>query len=391
SGPFEMPKFKRHKTKYPGVYFIIGTSVASGKSERIYYITYRVNGKRFEEKAGRQFQDDMTPAKASIIRAKKINGELLPNVDKRKEKDLDSWTLNKLWKEYKENKTYIKRIEEYEYMYNNHLKNRLGEKTVEEIKPSDVEKLRKRLAEKYKPSTYSKILRLLNQIVNYGTYRQLCNPLSFKIKIPKYDDRKTEDLTTKQLKCLMEVLEYEENKDAVAIMKLALFTGMRKSEMLKLQWDDVDFERGFINIREPKGVISHKIPLNKLARNVLNNHPRMNNSPYVFPSTSGGLRYRTSFDKPLRRICKNAGLPKDFRPLHGLRHVYASMLASSGQVDMYTLQKLLTHKSPQMTQRYAHLRDEALKKASNLVGELISQAVNGAEDKKVVNIDDYRK
>ena len=41
----------------------------------------------------------------------------------------------------------------------------------------------------------------------------------------------------------------------------------------------------------------------------------------------------------------------------GLRHVYASMLASSGQVDMYTLQKLLTHKSPAMTQRYAHLRD----------------------------------
>jgi site-specific recombinase XerD len=50
------------------------------------------------------------------------------------------------------------------------------------------------------------------------------------------------------------------------------------------------------------------------------------------------------------------------------------MLASSGEVDLYTLQKLLTHKSPQMTQRYAHLRDEALRKASNLAGELIKQA-----------------
>jgi integrase len=47
------------------------------------------------------------------------------------------------------------------------------------------------------------------------------------------------------------------------------------------------------------------------------------------------------------------------------------MLASSGQVDMYTLQKLLTHKSPTMTQRYAHLRDEVLKKASTLAGNLI--------------------
>ncbi len=55
----------------------------------------------------------------------------------------------------------------------------------------------------------------------------------------------------------------------------------------------------------------------------------------------------------------------------GLRHVYASILPSSGQVDLYTLQKLLTHKSPLMTQRYAHLRDEALRRASDLAGNLI--------------------
>jgi len=45
------------------------------------------------------------------------------------------------------------------------------------------------------------------------------------------------------------------------------------------------------------------------------------------------------------------------------------MLASSGKVDMYTLQKLLTHKSPQRTQRYAHLHDDALKKAANVEGK----------------------
>jgi len=55
------------------------------------------------------------------------------------------------------------------------------------------------------------------------------------------------------------------------------------------------------------------------------------------------------------------------------------MLASSGKVDMYVLQKLLTHKSPIMTQRYAHLKDEALRKASNLAGELVNEAVKHAE------------
>jgi len=48
------------------------------------------------------------------------------------------------------------------------------------------------------------------------------------------------------------------------------------------------------------------------------------------------------------------------------------VLASSGKVDMYTLQKLLTHKDLKMTQRYAHLRDEALKKASNFAGGIIN-------------------
>jgi integrase len=54
------------------------------------------------------------------------------------------------------------------------------------------------------------------------------------------------------------------------------------------------------------------------------------------------------------------------------------MLASSGQVDLFVLQKLLTHKSASMTMRYAHLRDDALRRASDLAGDLIGQAMNGS-------------
>lgn len=77
------------------------------------------------------------------------------------------------------------------------------------------------------------------------------------------------------------------------------------------------------------------------------------------------------------------------------RHVFASMLASSGKVDFYQLQKLLTHKSPQMTQRYAHLRDEALRKASGVADDIISEAINKkGEDqagKNVVNFEDRKR
>ena len=126
----------------------------------------------------------------------------------------------------------------------------------------------------------------------------------------------------------------------------------------------------------PKGGKDQEIPLNNATRELLENHPR-SESEYIFPGKEG--KQRIDIKKAVNRIKKRAELPRDFRPLHGLRHVYASMLASSGQVDMYTLQKLLTHKSPQMTERYAHLRDEALRKASNLAGEIIQKAIKESE------------
>jgi integrase len=77
--------------------------------------------------------------------------------------------------------------------------------------------------------------------------------------------------------------------------------------------------------------------------------------------------------------------------LHGLRHVYASMLASSGEVDLYTLQRLLTHKSPLMTQRYAHLRDAALKRAANVASDIIGQVMNGKEGGEMIKLEDHKK
>ena len=105
----------------------------------------------------------------------------------------------------------------------------------------------------------------------------------------------------------------------------------------------------------------------KAAREILE-HITRSESPYVFPGRDGGPRHE--FRRIAQRVKRKAGLPEDFRPLHGLRHAYASSLASSGQVDFYTLQRLLTHSSPQMTQRYAHLADETLQRAASISDNL---------------------
>jgi integrase len=142
-----------------------------------------------------------------------------------------------------------------------------------------------------------------------------------------------------------------------------------------LRWDDIDFERGFITLRGAfaKNKKTDRIPLSKAARTILEKIEHTD-SPFVFPGRNGGQR--ADFKRISQRVRDRAGLPKDFRPLHGLRHVFASWMASTGAVDLYTLQKLLPHGSAQMTQRDAHLADEALQRATAVAGEVF-QGVSG--------------
>jgi integrase len=384
-----MPANKRLKTQYPGVYYIESTIGRNGKPERVYYIFYRgKDGKQIEEKAGRQYADDMTPARAAGIRSRRMQGKELSNRERRevrragKRAEATKWTIGRLWKHYKANKS-LKGIAQDESRYNNYIKPLFADKEPADILPLDIDRLRRKKLKGKSAQTVKLTLALLRRIVNYAAKRQMCAPLPFSIEMPKVNSEQTEILTKEQLKDLLKALDKSEDIQAANIMRMALFTGMRRGELFKLKWDDIDFERGFIHIRAPKSGQDQEVPLNDAARRVLENHPssKRSKSTYVFPGRRG--KKRTDIKKAVNKIKKAACLPKDFRPLHGLRHVYASLLASSGKVDMYTLQKLLTHKSPQMTQRYAHLSDKSLRRASDLAGELIEQAVK--EDRNKVS------
>jgi len=365
---------KRIKSNHPGVFYREARRIGGKGTERVYYIVFKKDGKVFEEKVGRQYADAMTPARAACIRAERIEGKRLSRKEKRK-REVNKWTIDRLWKEYKAQKGNYPSLGTDECNYK-HIRPMFAQKEPKELMQLDVDRLRINLLKTKKPQTVQHVLRLLTRIINFGVNKGLCQGSGFKIQMPRVHNLKTEDLSRDQLSSLLEAIDQYHDIQAANFMRMALFTGMRRGELFKLKWDDVDFERGFINIRDPKGGPDQKIPLNDATRNLLESHPK-GDSPYVFPGKWGGQRKEIM--RPVNRIKKRAGLPKDFRPLHGLRHVYASMLASSGQVDLYTLQKLLTHKSPQMTQRYAHLRDEALKRASNLAGELIEQAMNSKD------------
>lgn len=370
-----MPSMKRVVTKYPGVSYIVGTS-ADGKPEKIFYIRYRKDGEQIEEKTGRQFRDDMTPARAAAIRTQRIQGDQPSNKKKRDQKDAErkaaesKWTIDRLWLEYQFRNPDVKAVKKDDDRYKRYLQLALGKKEPRELVPLDVDRIRLTLQKTLAPATVKNALELLRRIINFGTKKHLCGGISFSIQMPSVHNLKTEDLSPTELKRLLKAIDDDPNVQVAHLMKMVLFTGMRRGELFKLRWDDVDFERGFIRIKDPKGGLDQSIPLNDSTRGILLSHPRTE-SAFVFPGRDN--QSRRSVHNQVNRIKTAAGLPVDFRPLHGLRHVYASMLASSGQVDMYTLQKLLTHKSPQMTQRYAHLRDESLRAASDLAGAIIEK------------------
>ena len=380
---------KRIKTNYPGVFYREARRIGGRGKERVYYIVFKKNGKVHEEKVGRQYVDAMTPAQAAHMRSGRIEGKRLSPKELREARErqrwakTNKWTIDRLWDHYRRQRGDYATLRTDKSNYK-HLKRKFGDKEPKEIIQRDVDWLRFSLSRRKKPQTVKHVLQLLKRIINFGVNKGLCQGLNFKIEMPKVHNLKTEDLTRGQLKRLFEAIDEDEDIQAANILRMALFTGMRRGELFKLKWEDVDFERRVIQIRNPKGGPDQKIPLNNAAREVLASHPR-SGSPHIFFGRDG--KQRTEMRAPVNRIRKRAKLPEGFRPFHGLRHVYASMLASSGKVDMYTLQKLLTHKSPQMTQRYAHLRDETLKRASDLAGSLVAEAVKGKKKKKIVRRD----
>ena len=372
---------KRHKTTYPGVFYREAERIGGRGLEKVFYIVFKKNGKVMEEKVGRQFADDMTPARAARIRAERIEGKRKSRKEIREAAAEIKWTVDKLWQEYFHDKPATKGWSTDRYRYEKYLKASLGNKEPQAIAQMDVHRLRINLSKTLAPQTVKHLLRLLARIINFGFGKGLSPGLKFKIEFPKVNNVKTEDLSPEQLTSLMEAISQEYDLQASNFMRMALFTGMRRGELFKLQWNDIDSDRGFIHIRhDPKGGKDQIIPLNDVVRELLFNHPK-SDSPFVFPGRGG--KQRTRYPRRIDAIRERAGLPRDFRPCHGLRHFFASQLASSGEVDLYVLQRLLTHKSPAMTQRYAHLRDDALRRASDLAGDLISQAINGNQTKTI--------
>lgn len=137
------------------------------------------------------------------------------------------------------------------------------------------------------------------------------------------------------------------------IVILAISTGMRRAEILNLTWQDIDFERERIILRETKNGEVRVLPLVGLAQQILRDleKARKINSFLLFPGNdpSKPINFRSAW----RVAVKNADL-KNFK-FHDLRHSFASYCVMNGST-LNDVGTLLGHKSG-ITKRYCHLSE----------------------------------
>jgi len=149
----------------------------------------------------------------------------------------------------------------------------------------------------------------------------------------------------------------ESSRKLEAVIQVALHTGMRQSEILSLEWENVDFSRKTVKVERTKSKRARFIPLNSVLCRVLSDLKRESRGEgLVFCCRS----VRTAFEKTLKRARVKA------LTFHDLRRTFGTRLLERG-VDIVTIQKLYGHSSVQVTERYLHPQDKASVEAVELL------------------------
>lgn len=186
-------------------------------------------------------------------------------------------------------------------------------------------------------------------------------------------------LSQEELPRFLRALDEDDDALSVAAIRLLLYTGCRRSEVLSLTWDRVRLDEGSVYLKDTKNGESRCVLLNARATAVLEElagkrerEERTLGSEYLFPSRAGARKgHLYDLRKPFQKACRRAGI-SGLR-IHDLRHSYASLALRSG-ASLYDVQKLLGHKDISVTQRYAHLDAAALRSATQRVSELVDLA-----------------
>ncbi len=164
------------------------------------------------------------------------------------------------------------------------------------------------------------------------------------------------------------------SRHAAAGIRLCILTGARQGEIRILKWREVDIERRLLLLEDSK-TGRKPIFLNRPAIEILNGLPRLAGNPHVIVGAKAGEAYN-SLSRVWEKIREEAGL-EDVR-LHDLRHTFASFGAAES-MSLPMIGRLLGHRVPATTARYAHLANDPALAANERIGERLTSAMSSRE------------
>lgn len=247
----------------------------------------------------------------------------------------------------------------------------LGRIKVTDVRHSDVAQLHRKISERA-PYRANRMVALLSKMLTLAIKWdwRTDNPAKGVERNPEV--KRTRFLSLDEIQRLSAALAGHPEQVSANAVRLLMFTGARKGEVLRARWDMFDLETG-VWVKpsaHTKQRREHRVPLSAPARSLLSDMKKSAYGPFVFPGKTTNQPL-TDIKKTWASVCRAAGVEN--ARIHDLRHSFASILVSRG-ASLPLIGALLGHTQVATTARYAHLYDEPLREAVELVGSTIESA-----------------
>lgn len=219
----------------------------------------------------------------------------------------------------------------------------------------------------------NRVVQLVRAIISWALDRELIPPMknpAAKIE-PFQEASRRRWVRPFEMRWLLAALEEQDDPFSSGVVRLILRTGVRKSEAFGLRWSDVDFAGRELTFRDTKNGTDHTLPMTADVELLLENIPRVEGNPFVFPGRVDGqplTRIKKSWNTTrsrageLAREAEHEEVDLSDVTLHDLRRTVGAWLASAGNSELL-IARVLNHKVESVTGIYARLDDLAVRKA----------------------------
>lgn len=317
----------------------------------------------YRDKEGKRHRETFTGSKTfgkEVLAKRKTEiseGKFFPE---RKKKQLTFWdAANKYWEIHLSRKKSAGKLK-YTLAY---LKKYFGNIPLSSLTTEKIQQFYNERMAQTSPSTANRHFTTLRAVINKAITLKLYqggNPCIGVVK-QKENPARTRYLTKEEIQSLLTFVS-ERSQQLIAF---AVSTGMRRSEILRVSWQDIDLSNDIIHIYESKSGNKREVPIMPSLKQILLS---MEHKPAgkLFPFTAKMLEY------DFKHALKQAGITGV--RFHDLRHTFASHFMMSGG-SLTDLQHILGHFDLKLTQRYAHLSPTYLRKSIMVVNDLLPSYV----------------